>query len=103
MTQDEIEGELHSLREQVFQLQQQQAHQKKHWFRWGLVGGLSGIVLAIFSLIVIVIAGGSPSPTIAALQVAGYQLIVLSGALGTATLPPANLSVGSRLKWGWSG
>jgi hypothetical protein len=32
MTQDEI-GELHSLRGQVSQLQQQQERQKRHWFQ----------------------------------------------------------------------
>jgi hypothetical protein len=78
VTQDELERELHSLREQITQLQQQQERQKKHWFRWGLVAGGIDVALAIFSAIVIVIADGSPSPTIAALQVAGLQLIVLS-------------------------
>jgi hypothetical protein len=78
VTQDELERELHSLREQITHLQQQQERQKKHWFRWGLVAGGIGVALAIFSAIVIVMAGGSPSPTIAALQVAGLQLIVLS-------------------------
>ena len=103
MTQDEMEGELYSLREQVSQLQRQRELQRKHWFRWGFVAGGIGGVLAIFSGIIIMTTGGSLTPTIVAVQVAGLQLIVLSGALGTATLPPANLSLGSRLKWGWSG
>jgi hypothetical protein len=104
MTQDEIEGELHSLREQVSQLQQKQELQKKHWFRWGLIAACIGLVLAIVSTIIAVIAVAGPAPPIATfLGFAALQLYFLCAAFGTAGLPPANLSIGSRLKWGWSG
>jgi hypothetical protein len=103
VTQDEIEGELHSLCEQVSQLQQQQERQKKRWFRWGLIAACTGMVLAIFGTIVAVIAVAGPTPPISAILVfAAFQLYFLCAAFGTAGLPPAALSIGSRLKWGWS-
>src|SRR5580692_8927818 len=44
MTQDEIEGELHSLRDQFLQLQQQREDQRKYWFRWGVAAFCAGAV-----------------------------------------------------------
>ena len=102
MTSQEMEIQITSLREQVSQLQQQRELQRKHWFRWGLVAGGIGLVLTIVGVMIIPAAVGSISPTMV-LGLAGFQLIVLSGALGTPTLPPAKLSVRSRLTWGWSG
>jgi len=103
MTQDEIEGELRSLREQVFQLQQQQERRKKHWFRWGLIAACIGFVLAIVSLIIAVITVAGPTPLIASILLfAALQLYFLCAAFGTAGQPPSALSIGSRLKWGWS-
>jgi hypothetical protein len=103
MTQDEIEGELDSLREQVSQLQQQQERQKKHWFRWGIITACIGFVLAVLSTIIAVITVAGPTPPIASILLfAALQLYVLCFALGTAGPPPATLSIGSRLKWGWS-
>jgi cation transport ATPase len=103
MTQDEIEGELHSLREQFSQQQQQHERQKKHWFRWGVIAACTSIVLAIFGMIIAVTAVAGPTPPIVSvLLFAALQLIVLNAALGTAGLPPAALSAWSRLSWGWS-
>ncbi len=100
MTQDEIEAEFHSLREQIFKLQQQREDQRKHWFRWGLAAFCIGVVLIIAGFIFALVTGSPPS---VAIGIAGLLLFFLGGALGTPRLPPANLSVGSRLKWGWSG
>jgi hypothetical protein len=103
MTQDEIEGGLHGLREQLSQLRQQQEHQKKHWFRWGLIAACIGFVLAIVSATMMVTTAAGPAPPMASiLSFAAVQLFFLCAALGTAGLPPANLSAGSRLRWGWS-
>jgi Mg/Co/Ni transporter MgtE len=103
MTPDEIEGELHTLRQQISQLQQQQERQKKHWFRWGLIAACIGLTLAIAGIIIAFITVAGPTPPVVAILVfAALQLLVLNAALGTAGLPPANLPLGSRLKWGWS-
>jgi hypothetical protein len=103
MTQDQIEGELHSLREQVSRLQQQQERQKKHWFRWALIAGSIGIVLAIVSTIIAVITvAGTTPPIVHVLLLGALQLYLLCFAFRAAGPPPETLSIWSRLKWGWS-
>jgi heme/copper-type cytochrome/quinol oxidase subunit 4 len=102
MTQDEIEGELRGLREQVSQLQQQHERQRKHWFRWGLIAACIGIVLAILSTIIGVITVAGPTPPIATIfQFTALQLLFLLFAFTSAGKPPEG-PIGSRLKWGWS-
>jgi hypothetical protein len=103
MTQDEIEGELHSLREQLSQLQQQQERQKKHWLRWGIIAACTSMVLAIPHMIIVWITRVGAAPPIASvLLFAGLQLLFLSAAFCRAELPPPSLSAKSRLKWAWS-
>jgi hypothetical protein len=59
MTQDEIEGELTSLREQVSKLQQRQEHQLTKWARWAV--GFLGIFLILTG---ITFTRGRPDPGI---------------------------------------
>jgi hypothetical protein len=62
MTQDEIEGELHRLREQVSNLQQQQERQQKNWRRWGLAFFAIFLMQFTFIGIKIFIYGASAHP-----------------------------------------
>ncbi len=103
MTQDEIEGELQGLRQQLSELQHQQERQKKHWFRWGTIAACTNLTLAILNLIIIVITGAVAAPPIVSvLWFGGLQWIFLMAAFCRAGLPLPAPSAKSRLKWAWS-
>jgi len=97
-----MEAEIKRIGEQVLELRQLQDSQRRHWFRWGLIAGCTGIGLSILSLIISLIFAAGPTPPICAiLGFAAFQLYVLCIAFCFAAKPPEG-PIGSRLRWAWS-
>ena len=66
MAQNEIEGELRDLRQQVFQLQHRQEGQNKQWLWWSRIGGGAAIALLavdVFHRVTMHMPYGDPPPT----------------------------------------
>ena len=91
MTSEEMESAIKSL-------QKQQEDQKKHLFKWGTASLGIAFFIFIVSLVIPMLYGNEPTPPYGTISL----LTILSFALTSGARPPENLSLWSRLTWGWA-